>query len=71
VASLDGEIKNPAKILPRAIIGGISFLVIVYVRINIALLMVVPADHMVALGHDASAITAQKLFGLMDGNREL
>jgi len=68
VASLGGEIKNPAKILPRAIIGGISFLVIVYVSINIALLKVIPADQMVALGHDASAIAAQKLFGLMGGN---
>ncbi|MBP8980420.1 MAG: transporter substrate-binding domain-containing protein [Syntrophobacterales bacterium] len=64
-------IKNPAKILPRFIIGGISALVIVYVSINIALLKVIPADQMVALGHDASAIAAQKLFVLMGGNREL
>jgi len=71
VASLGGEIKNPAKILPRFIIGGISALVIVYVSINIALLKVIPADQMVALGHDASAIAAQKLFVLMGGNREL
>ncbi|HQI35221.1 MAG TPA: amino acid permease [Syntrophales bacterium] len=68
VASLGGEIKNPAKILPRAIIGGLAFLVIVYVSINIALLKVIPADQMVSLGHDASAIAAQKLFGIMGGN---
>lgn len=68
VASLGGEIKNPAKILPRAIIGGLSFLVIVYISINVALLKVIPADQMVALGHDASTIAAQRLFGLMGGN---
>ena len=68
VASLGGEIKNPAKILPRAIIGGLAFLVVVYISINIALLKVIPADQMVALGHDASSIAAQKLFGLMGGN---
>ena len=68
VASLGGEIKNPAKILPRAIIGGLSFLVVVYLLINVALLMVLPADQMVALGHDASTIAAQKLFGLTGGN---
>ena len=68
VASLGGEIKNPAKILPRAIIGGLSFLVVVYLAINVALLKVLPADQMVALGHDASTIAAQKLFGLTGGN---
>ncbi|HWR38812.1 MAG TPA: amino acid permease [Patescibacteria group bacterium] len=68
VAALGGEIKNPAKILPRAIIGGLTFLVIVYVAINVALLKVLPADQMVALGHDASTIAAQKLFGLTGGN---
>ena len=68
VASLAGEMKNPGKILPQAIIGGISFLAIVYVVINIALLKVLPADQMVSLGHDASTIAAQKLFGLAGGN---
>ena len=68
VASLGGEIKNPARILPRAIIGGLTFLVVVYISINVALLKVLPADQMVALGHDASSIAAQRLFGLTGGN---
>lgn len=68
VASLGGELKNPARILPRAIIGGLSFLVVVYISINVALLKVIPADQMVALGHDASTIAAQRLFGLTGGN---
>lgn len=68
VASVAGEMKNPGKILPRAIIGGLSFLIIVYIAINVALLKVMPADKLVALGHDASSIAAQNLFGLAGGN---
>ena len=37
VASVAGEIRNPSKVLPKAIILGIIFLVIVYACINIAL----------------------------------
>lgn len=68
VASLAGEMSNPGRILPQAIIGGVSFLSIVYIAINVALLKVLPAEQMVALGHDASSIAAQKLFGLIGGN---
>jgi len=68
VASVGGEIKNPSKILPTAIIGGLSFLLVVYMLINVALLKVIPAAQLVALGHDASTIAAQKLFGITGGN---
>lgn len=68
VAAVAGEIKNPSKVLPKAIIGGISFLIVVYLCINIALFKVFPVSEMVALGHDTSSIAAQRLFGLMGGN---
>ncbi|MDQ5984983.1 MAG: Putrescine transporter PotE [Syntrophus sp. SKADARSKE-3] len=68
VASVAGEMKNPGKILPRAIIGGLIFLSIIYIVINIAMLKVLSPAQMVALGHDASSIAAQKLFGLYGGN---
>jgi APA family basic amino acid/polyamine antiporter len=68
VASVAGEMKKPGKILPQAIIGGVSFLAIVYLIINVALLKVLPADQMVSLGHAASTIAAQNLFGLVGGN---
>lgn len=68
VASVAGEMKNPGKILPRAIIGGLLFLSVVYIVINIAMIKVLSPAHMVALGHDASSIAAQKLFGLYGGN---
>ena len=68
VASVAGEMKDPGQILPRAIIGGVSFLCLVYAMINVAFLKVLPADQIAALGHDASAIIAQQLFGLSGGN---
>lgn len=68
VASVAGEIKNPSKILPKAIIGGVSFLIIVYISINVAMFKIFPVSEMIALGHDASSIAAQKMFGLMGGN---
>ena len=68
VASVAGEIKNPSKILPKAIIGGVTFLIIVYISINVAMFKIFPVSEMVALGHDASSIAAQKMFGLLGGN---
>jgi APA family basic amino acid/polyamine antiporter len=68
VASVAGEMKNPGKILPQAIIGGLVFLSAVYILINIAIIKVLSPAQMVSLGHDASSIAAQKLFGLYGGN---
>lgn len=68
VASVAGEMKNPGKILPQAIIGGLIFLSAVYILINLAIIKVLSPAQMVALGHDASSIAAQKLFGLYGGN---
>ena len=68
VASVAGEIHNPAKVLPKAIILGIIFLVIVYACINIALFKIFPVQEMVSLGHDASAVASQRMFGNLGGN---
>ncbi|WP_392564062.1 amino acid permease [Orbus wheelerorum] len=68
VASVAGEINNPAKILPKAIILGILFLVVVYACINIALFKILPVQEMVSLGHDASAVASQRMFGHLGGN---
>ena len=68
LTSLAGEIKNPSKNLPRAIIGGISFLIVVYLLINYAFISVMAPDKIVELGHDAAVIIAQNVFGLQGGN---
>ncbi|MFP5213075.1 MAG: amino acid permease [Acidobacteriota bacterium] len=68
VASVAGEIKNPSRVLPRAIIGGLIVLSVVYVTINLSLLKVLSPLQITALGHDAAAVASQKLFGLYGGN---
>ena len=68
VASVAGEIHNPAKVLPKAIILGIIFLVSVYACINIAVFKIFPVHEMVPLGHDASAVASQRMFGNFGGN---
>lgn len=68
VATVAGEIRNPGKLLPKAIIGGLVTLSVIYLVINVAMIKVLSPAQMMALGHDASSIAAQRLFGLYGGN---
>lgn len=63
---LAGEMKNPAKDLPKAIIGGLSAITIIYTAINIAYLYVVPAD-ILANSATPASIVAETLFGSIGG----
>ncbi|MFC7373139.1 APC family permease [Fictibacillus iocasae] len=67
VGFVAGEMKNPAKILPKAIIGGILIVTAAYVLVNIALLHVLPAGEIVALGENSAAAAATVLFGPIGG----
>ncbi len=62
VTNIAGELKNPAKQMPRAIILGVIFIIFVYVLINVALLNVLPAESIVASSTPASD-AAVALFG--------
>ena len=62
VGALAGEMKNPSKHLPVAIVGGISLVMAVYLIINVAYLRVVPASEM-ALVSAPATLVASKLFG--------
>ena len=66
VGALAGEMKNPGKDLPKAIIGGLSLVMAVYVVINIAYLFVLPADQLANFASPASAV-AEVLFGKVGG----
>lgn len=44
VTNMAGELKNPAKEMPRAIILGVSSVMTVYLLINIALLNIIPFE---------------------------
>ncbi|MGL5313895.1 MAG: APC family permease [Peptostreptococcaceae bacterium] len=66
VGNLAGEMKNPQKDLPKAIIIGIFMVMFVYVAINIAYLWVLPADQLAASATPASDV-ARILFGEVGG----
>ncbi len=66
VGAIAGEMKNPGKDLPRAIVGGVSIIMAVYFVINLAYLWVLPADRMMDMDSPASAV-AMELFGPVGG----
>ncbi|HET7460729.1 MAG TPA: amino acid permease [Longimicrobium sp.] len=45
---ISGEVKDPARTLPRAIIGGVLAIVAIYVAVNLAYLFVLTVPQMVA-----------------------
>ena len=65
VGALAGEMKNPGIDLPKAIVGGLSAVMAVYLIINVAYLWVLPANEL-TVANPAAAIAA-KLFGDMGG----
>lgn len=65
VGFMAGEMKNPAKTLPRAIITGILVVIVAYLSVNIALLHVLPAREIVELGPSAAQVASATLFGDM------
>jgi len=66
IGNISGELKNPQKDLPRAIIGGLSFVMAVYILINIAYLFVLPASTLAATKTPATDV-ATVLFGAVGG----
>lgn len=66
VGAIAGEMKNPGRDLPRAIVGGVSVIMAVYLVINIAYLWVLPADQMMDIAVPASAV-AIAIFGDVGG----
>jgi APA family basic amino acid/polyamine antiporter len=67
VGFMAGEMKNPSKTLPRSIISGIVIVIIAYLSVNIAMLHVLSAKQIVALGPNAAASAATSLFGGIGG----
>lgn len=67
IANLGGEMKNPQKLLPKAIIVGISTVLIIYTLITIGILRFIPAATLHALGENATSYLATKAFGNIGG----
>ena len=66
VGTIAGEMKNPGKDLPKAIVGGLSLVMGLYLAINIAYLWIVPASDLASVTSPA-ALVATKLFGPIGG----
>ena len=66
VGAIAGEMKNPGKDLPKAIVGGLSLVMAVYLLINVAYLWVLPANELAQYSSPASAV-AEVLFGSIGG----
>ena len=62
VGAIAGELKNPGRDMPRAIVGGVSIIMAVYLLINLAYLWVIPASELMNISSPAAAV-AEKLFG--------
>lgn len=67
VSFVAGEMKNPAKQLPKAIIIGLGVVIVAYLATNIAILHVLPAAEVSSLGKLAASTTAGLLFGEIGG----
>jgi APA family basic amino acid/polyamine antiporter len=66
VGALAGEMKNPGKDLPKAIVGGLSLVMAIYVIINLAYLWVLPANELASVSSPAGAV-AEAMFGPIGG----
>ena len=66
VGAIAGEMKNPAKDLPKAIIGGLSLVMAIYLLINVAYLFVLPASALAATKTPAADV-ATIIFGASGG----
>lgn len=65
--NLAGEMKNPEKDLPKAIVIGISVVTLVYVLINMAYLWVLPANELATMSNPATEV-AKVLLGQTGAN---
>lgn len=66
VGAIAGEMKNPGKDLPKAIVGGVSIIMAIYFVVNLAYLRVLPSSQMANLTAPASAV-AIAIFGDFGG----
>ena len=66
VGALAGEMKNPGKDLPKAIVGGLAAVMAVYLIINVAYLQVLPASELATFSNPAAGV-ATALFGPFGG----
>ncbi|MFA6074849.1 MAG: amino acid permease [Negativicutes bacterium] len=68
VAVVAGELRNPAKIIPKATIVGVSTVIVAYLCVNVAIFHTLSDQSILQLGKATSATVAQHLFGSIGGH---
>ncbi|PWF99934.1 APC family permease [Levilactobacillus bambusae] len=66
IGNVAGEMKNPKKDLPRAIVFGLTGIMIIYTLINVVFLKMLPIDQ-IAGNQNAASEAAIRLFGQFGG----
>jgi amino acid transporter len=59
---ISGEVRNPERTLPRALLGGVAVIVVIYLLVNLAYLWVLRVDEM-AGARLVAADAASRVFG--------
>jgi serine/threonine exchange transporter, LAT family (TC 2.A.3.8.12) len=67
LANISGEIKNPQKVLPKAIIFGILIVLVAYVGVSFGVYQSLPANTIVKLGQNTTLYMATNAFGIIGG----
>ena len=67
LANLGGELKNPRKNLPRAIIFGLLIVILAYVGVTYGIYQAVPANQIVSLDSQVPYTVAKQAFGQVGG----
>lgn len=67
LANISGEIRNPQKTMPKAIVYGILIVIVAFVGVSYGTYRALPADKIVSLGSSATVHVAEQAFGLWGG----
>ncbi|MEO7119881.1 MAG: amino acid permease [Ginsengibacter sp.] len=67
VAAITGEIKDPKRNIPIAIIMGVSIVMVLYVMVNAAFMKTIPLAQLASLSENK--IAASEMAGLIIGNK--
>jgi APA family basic amino acid/polyamine antiporter len=63
VSKIAGEVRDPKRIMPRALILGVSIVTLVYVGVSVVFLYLVPPDRIAADDQAFAALAGDALFG--------
>ena len=63
VGTMAGEMKNPARDLPLAIILGLTLVAIAYLLVNISIFHILPAGDVASQNDRAAVVASERIFG--------